>query len=80
MVFRNETRYKILDERLRYMIEKLRGLHYREFTCLLWKWEDFEEPTNNEKERTKWLLGEQESERIFRAAEMERYRNTLVKT
>ncbi len=78
MVFRHGTRYKILDERLRYMIEKLRGLHYREFNCLLWKWEDFEEPTNNEKERTKWLLGEQESERIFRSAEMMRYRNKLL--
>ncbi|MGC2570212.1 MAG: hypothetical protein WA364_01780 [Candidatus Nitrosopolaris sp.] len=66
------------------MIDKLRGLHYRmnrEFNCLLWKWEDFETPTNNEKERTKWLLGEQESERIFRSAEMMRYRNKLsVKT
>jgi hypothetical protein len=77
MVFRDETRYKILDERLRYMIEKLRGLHYREFNCLLWKWEDFEEPTNNEKERSKWLE-EQDSERIFRSAEMMRYRNKLL--
>jgi hypothetical protein len=78
MVFRNETRYKILDERLRYMIANLQGLHYREFACLLWKWEDFEEPTSNEKERAKWLLGEQESERIFRTAEMKRYRNKLL--
>ena len=78
MVFRNEPRYKILDKRLRYLIQNLRGLHYREFNYLLWKWEDFEEPTNNEKERTKWLLGEHESERIFRSAEMIRYRNKLL--
>jgi hypothetical protein len=78
MVFRHETRYKVPDERLRYMIEKLRGLHYREFNCLLWKWEDFEEPTINEKERTKWLLGEQESGRIFRSVEMMRHTNKLL--
>ena len=44
----------------------------------MWKWEDFEEPTINEKERTKWLLGEQESGRIFRSVEMMRHTNKLL--
>ena len=63
------------------MIHRLRDFHYEEFDLLLYKWEDFEEPTENEKERIKWLLGEEESERIFRSAEMKRHRNkVLMKT
>ncbi|MGC2575743.1 MAG: hypothetical protein WA364_29915 [Candidatus Nitrosopolaris sp.] len=81
MVFRNETRYKIADQRLRHMIDNLRDLHYKEFNALLCNWEDFEAPTNEEKERTKWLLGEQESQRLFRSSEIMRYRHKqLVKT
>jgi hypothetical protein len=80
MVFRNETRYKIADQRLRHMIDNLRGLHYKEFNALLWTWEDFEAPTDKEKERTRWLIGEQESQRLFRSAEIMRCRNKeLVK-
>jgi len=75
MVFCGETRYKIADQRLRHMIETLRGFHYVEFNVLLCKWEDFEEPTDKEIERIRWVLGEEESKRIFRSAEMKRYRN-----
>ena len=81
MNFRDEIRYKIADQRLRYMIHRLRDFHYEEFDLLLYKWEDFEEPTENEKERIIWLVGEEESERIFRSAEMKRHRNkVLMKT
>lgn len=52
-----------------------------EFNFLLSKWEDFEESTAKEKERIEWLLGKQESDRIFRLAEMKRHRNkVLMKT
>jgi len=80
MVFRNETRYKIPDQRLRHMIDNLRRLHYKEFNALLCTWEGFEAPTDKEKERTRWLLGEQESQRLFRSAEFMRHRHKeLVK-
>jgi len=59
MNFRDEIRYKIADQRLRYMVHRLRDFHYEEFDLLLYKWEDFEEPTENEKERIKWLMGEE---------------------
>jgi hypothetical protein len=81
MIFHDEIRYKIADQRLRHMLENLRDFHNVEFTFLLSKWEGFDEPTEKEKERTKWLLGEQESHRIFRLAEMKRHRNKeLMKT
>jgi hypothetical protein len=81
MVFRGQTRYKVADQRLRHMIEILRDFHYGEFNILLCKWEDFEKPTDKEVERIRWLLGAEESERIFRSAEMKRDRNKeLMKT
>jgi hypothetical protein len=81
MVFRGQTRYTIADQRLRHMIETLRDFHYREFYILLCKWEDFEKLTDKEIERTRWLLGAEESERIFRLAERKRDRNKeLLKT
>jgi hypothetical protein len=75
MTFRGEPRYKIADQRLRYFISTLRDFHYGEFNILLCKWEDFEKPTDNEMQRTWWLLGEEESKRIFRELEIRRHRN-----
>jgi hypothetical protein len=63
------------------MIETLRDFHYGEFSILLCKWEDFEKRTDKEIERTRWLLGAEESERIFRSSEMKRETNReLMKT
>jgi hypothetical protein len=42
---------------------------------LLSKWKRFEQPTDEEKDRTKSLLGEQECNRIFHLAEMKRHAN-----
>ena len=81
MVFRDGTRYKVADQRLRYMIQTLRDFHYGECNLLLCKWQEFEEPTDEERERINWLLGEQEAKRILDVAERKRYRNKeLVKT
>ena len=43
------------------MIQTLRDFHYGECNLLLCKWQEFEEPTDEERERINWLLGEQEA-------------------
>jgi hypothetical protein len=75
MVFLGRNRYKIADQKLRHIVQILRTFHFDEFNLLLCKWEEFEQPTEEEKERAKWLLGEQESNRIFRLAAIKRHRH-----
>jgi hypothetical protein len=73
VIFRGQTRFIIANHKLRNLIEDLKWIHSREWSFLLYKWECFHAPTREEYERMNWLLGEEETERIFRKAEMSRH-------
>jgi hypothetical protein len=75
IVFRNETRFIIADERLRKFIHDLQFVRWIEWKLLMHKWNHHCEPTKVERERMNWLLDEQEMQKIFRHAEMSRYQD-----
>jgi hypothetical protein len=78
IVFRGQTRFVIADGRLRNMIKDLKSINDEEWSLLLHKWNHFDEPTNEEKERMNRLLGEEEVTRIFKNAERSRYEDKQV--
>lgn len=74
IVFRGQRRFVIADDRLRNLTNALKWIHEDEWRFLLHKWENFDEPTKEEKERMTILLGEEEATRLIKKTEMERDR------
>jgi hypothetical protein len=79
LVFRGEIRYIITDERLRSLTQDLRRVHHIEWRLLMHKWQHFSEPTREEYQRMNWLVNEEEMRKIFRDAEMSRFKDKEVR-
>jgi hypothetical protein len=81
--FRGQMRYKVKDEDernhaglgLRNLLSTLKTFHNEEFRLLSIKWKLFEGPTDDERKRWTWILGEQKANGIFKDIELKRYEN-----
>ena len=81
--FRGQMRYKVKDEDeklhtnldLRNFLSALKVFHDVEYDLLTFKWKLFEGPSDDERRRWMWLLGEKEANRLFRDAELKRHEN-----
>lgn len=81
--FRGQIRYKVKDNNeklhtgldLRNFLSTLKAFYNEEFSLLLFKWKHFEGPTDDEIKRWKWILGDEEANRIFNDIELKRYEN-----
>lgn len=81
--FRGQMRYKVKDDDenlhtgldLRNFLSTLKVFYEEEFGLLSVKWKLFEGPTDDERKRWTWLLGEEEANRFFREVELIRYEN-----
>ena len=60
---------------LRSLMSVLKALYDQELLVSSGKWKLFEEPTNEEKKRWTWLIGEKESRKFFNELEIERHEN-----
>jgi hypothetical protein len=81
--FRGQMRYKVKDEDernhaglgLRNLLSTLKTFHNEELRLLSFKWKLFEGPTDDERKRWTWILGEQKANRLFKDIELKRYEN-----
>lgn len=74
-VFQGQPRYKAKDEKLRNLMAVLKGLHEEELFLLRYKWNHFEQPTSEEKDRWEKILGKEKVKRIFTDASIARVEN-----
>lgn len=75
--FNGKRRYIIADERFHHLLEEFWGLHESEFSLLLYKWQVFDGPTKEERDRMFRLLGEQEASRLLRQTDSARSQHNL---
>jgi DNA-binding transcriptional ArsR family regulator len=81
--FRGKLRYKVKDDNeklhtgldLRNFLSIVKAFHDEEHGLLTFKWKLFEGPTDDERKRWTWILGEKEANRLFRVVELKRYEN-----
>lgn len=81
--FRGQMRYKVKDEDeklhtnldLRSFLSTLKVFCDAERDLLTFKWKLFEGPSDDERRRWKWLLGEEEANSLFRDTELKRHEN-----
>jgi len=74
IVIHGEMRYTIADKNLGSFIQDLRQISWIESRLLNHRWYHIAGPNAEEQDRVKWLLGDREANRIFRDAEMSRYK------
>jgi hypothetical protein len=75
LMFGNEIRYVIADEKLYKLIKIIGDTLTEELSLLLYKWRHFSEETPEEGDRLKWIFGERVAKSIVQAARISRYEN-----
>jgi hypothetical protein len=75
VVLANEVRYIMTDDKLVELIKTIsKGFEYEIVHLMLW-WRYFEQPTDEEKKRLRWMFGEDYSKRIIQRTEIIRHQN-----
>jgi hypothetical protein len=75
LVFENRIRYVMTKDDLLKLIKEISQIFESELILLMFRWRYFEEPTEEEKKRLKWILGETYARRIIQLAELAMYEN-----
>jgi hypothetical protein len=76
--FNGKRLYVIADKRFHDLLEELWGLHESEFSLLLYKWQFFDPPSEEERKRMIRLFGEQEARRILKQADRSRSEHNVM--
>ena len=74
-VFENRIRYVITNDDLLKLIKEISQIFESELILLMFRWRYFEKPTEEEKKRLRWMLGEIYAKRIIQSAEIAMYEN-----
>ena len=75
LVFENRIRYVMTKDDLLKLIKEISQIFESELFLLMFRWRYFEKPTEEEKKRLKWILGETYARRIIQLAENAMYEN-----
>jgi hypothetical protein len=75
LIFRNEIRYVIADEKLHKLIRIIGDTFKQELSLLIYKWRHFSEEIPEEEDRLKWIFDEKVAKSIVQAARISRYEN-----
>ena len=80
-IYGSEIRYVIADNDLREFINDLRNLFKDEFSYLLFRWKNFELPTDKRRERMESIFGEEQFRKIFRNCQIKlsKHRDKVTK-
>jgi hypothetical protein len=78
-LFDGDVRFILTDDNLHQLIEVIGHLFVDEMSLLNCKWRHFSQPSEEEKERLEWLVGEDISRKIIRDAEIYRYDNKIAR-
>jgi hypothetical protein len=78
-LFDGDMRFILADDNLHQLIEVIGHLFVDEMSLLNCKWRHFSQPSEEEKERLEWLVGEDISRKIIRDAEIYRYDNKIAR-
>jgi hypothetical protein len=74
-VYENEIRYVTTNDDLSELIREISQIFEQELRLLMFRWRYFEKPTEEEKKRLRWMLGEKYAKSIIQSAEIAMYEN-----
>jgi hypothetical protein len=75
LVFENRIRYVMTKDDLLKLIKEISQIFESELILLMFRWRYFEKPTEEEKKRLRWMLGETYARQIIQSAENAMYEN-----
>jgi hypothetical protein len=75
LVFEDRIRYVMTKDDLLKLIKEISQIFESELILLMFRWRYFEKPTEEEKKRLKWMLGEMYAKQIIHSAENAIYEN-----
>jgi hypothetical protein len=77
-IFKNRIRYVITNDDLLKLIKEISQIFESELILLMFRWRYFEKPTEEEKKRLRWMLGETYARKIIQSAEIAIHENNKV--